>query len=354
MASLSSPAPYYPLTQTQKWLLQAALMEQDGSTKAWQQWRDRVDIETLDSDSHHVLSALYPALSKHRVDDPHIARLKGIYRRTWYGNQLLIKQLTMVLQALEAVQVEVLVIGEMALLATCYADYGARSLAHFDLLLSPLAVPTALKVLQQQGWHNLDFNPDARSQAQQSVSAPLRFQNADAFSLCLHNHVFWAKPQAYTDKQLWQTAIATSINGVAARVLSPVDQLLFLCLAINQQSGSEAIGRKQKQPFYCLADATQMIRAIGSEAEWVRLLTQAQRYEAILPLRYLLLELQQLFNIALPEWVMPNLQKMAISYHELLSYRLCPNDKLLRLKAQMVKFRQRWRKSTRSATAQEA
>jgi len=347
-------SPYYPLSQTQTWLLQAALMAGDRSTQAWQQWRDCVDIETLDSASYHVLSTLYPTLSKYQVDDPHIARLKGVYRRTWYGNQLLIKPLSAVLQALAAANVEVLVLGEMALLANCYADYGERAIAQFDLLVSPAAMPEAVTALREYGWHDSNFDPAAPTPVQPDaeLSAPLGFHHDKACSLWLHNHLFWAVPQTHTDAQLWENAISTEINSVSARVLSPVDLLLHLCLKINQQLHADVIQQIQKQPFYCLADATRAISAIQSEAEWVRLLAQAQRYEIILPLRYLLSDLQQLFEIVLPDWVMPNLQKMAISYHELLSYQLSPDDRSLRLKAHWVKLRQQL-KANRPAIAQQ-
>jgi hypothetical protein len=70
-------------------LLQAAILREQPALDAWQKWRQSVDIETLDSESHHLLSTLYPNLVRHGVEDPHISRLKGVYRRTWYVNQLL-------------------------------------------------------------------------------------------------------------------------------------------------------------------------------------------------------------------------------------------------------------------------
>lgn len=101
------------------------------------------------------------------------------------------------------------------------------------------------------------------------------------------------------------------------------------------------------QPTIVLVDAAMMVRSISqvseSTSEWVRLLSQAQRYEMILPLRYLLAELQRLFEVELPEWVLPNLQRMAISYHELLTYKLSSESLSLRAKAELVKLRQRWK-----------
>ncbi|MEL6161597.1 MAG: nucleotidyltransferase family protein [Cyanobacteria bacterium J06554_11] len=338
---------YFPLTQVQKWLLQATLMKRDDAVKAWQQWRDHVDIETLDPDSHHVLSALYPALARYQVADPHIGRLKGVYRRTWYGNQLLLKRWNVTFEMLAKAGIETVLLGEMALLAACYQDFGARTFTQLDLLMSPSATQHALEILAQIGWHRLGYKPDFAKR----LYHPITLKGPNGFLLRLYNHLFWAEPQDHTDQQLWDKATFTTINSRSVRVLSPVDQLLMMSLKINQGPLIASPGgvETQRQHFYYLADATFIVGAITTETEWVRLLAQAQRYEIILPLRYLLAELQAQFEIDIPDWVLPGLRKMAISYHELLTYRLLSDDRLLRLKAQLVKLRHQWRQLTRSS-----
>jgi len=321
------------LTQTQKWLLQATLSERETALQAWEQWRTQVDIEALDLAAYRMLSVLYLALTKHGVDDPHIARLKGVYRREWYANQLKGKRLAVGLQVLQAAQIEAVVIGDVALAAACYRDWGARTLTSFELLVPQRCLSLAIEALRANGWQSYAEN------IEDAQSGPLWFQDVvkeESVSLCLHSRLFWARPQTHTDCQPFQCAIAAQVSGTTAKVLSPVDLLLYMALKVNQRS------YKERQSQY-LMDAAFAVMAIESEAEWVRLLTQAQRYELILPLRYLLLELQQVLDIALPKWVMPNLQGMAISYHELLSHTLSADDQLLLIKARMVKWRSQWR-----------
>ncbi|MEM6450514.1 MAG: nucleotidyltransferase family protein [Cyanobacteria bacterium P01_D01_bin.105] len=327
------------LTQAQTWLLQAMLSKREKALESWQQWRDHVDIEMIDLNSYRMLSALYLKLSNYKADDLHMGRLKGIYRHTWYTNQLQLQRLAAGLQALQSAQIEAVVLGEVSLLAACHHDWGARPITRFDLLVPQQSMPMALSALQQQGWQS------SVSVLEPSLSGPLWVRDtvqSNSVSLCLHNHVFWATPQTHTDEQLWQHATTTEISNTSAKILSPVDQLLYLSLKMNQQQYDQ-----QQDSADALVNAAFAVTAITEESEWVRLLVQAQRYELILPLRYLLTELQQLLEIELPDWVMPNLRGMAISYHELLSHNISADNRLLLLKAQIVKLRAQWHKLTR-------
>lgn len=322
-------------SDSQRSLLQAALLREQPALDAWQRWRNQVDIETLDPESHHLLSLLYPNLVRHQVKDPHMGRLKGVYRRTWYANQLLVQSFKSVLQALQDTQITPLVLGEMALMSTCYADYGHRPVYQFDVMVPCSQTLSTIATLQQRGWSTHAYSPALGGR----LWKPLPFwkemsvQKPSYFHLNLYNDLFQAEPQYYTDQQLWAHAIVTPIGDHSTSVLSPVDQLLHLCLKSNQQL---------QRPIYWLADAAMLIKTMSQETDWVRLVTQAQRYEIILPLRYLLTDLQAVLPLPMPSWVLPSLGKMAISYHELLAYKLRSDNQLLLLKAQLVRFRQHW------------
>jgi hypothetical protein len=318
-------------------LLRAALWQEQPALEAWQQWRDSVDIETLDPESHHLLSTLYPNLLRHGVEDVQMSRLKGVHRRTWYVNQLLASSFASVLQTLQDSGISPLVLGEMALAATVYPDYGHRPIYQLDLFVPWDQTLAAIDSLQRLGWTN-SYRPQAGERFWKNplvLGCTKETKDALSVPLYLHNHLFQAAPQSYTDRQLWTNATAAEISNFPTLVLNPVEQLLHLCLKNNRQG--------QKRPIYWLADAAMLVNSLSQEADWVELVTKAQHYEIILPLRYLLKELQEVLNLAPPDWVMPSLQRMAISYHELLEYHLASDRKLLLLKAQLMRLRQRWR-----------
>jgi hypothetical protein len=318
-------------------LIQAAILPEQPAIEAWQQWRNSVDIETLDSESHHLLSMLYPNLVRHGVEDPHISRLKGVYRRTWYVNQLLAQSFVEVLQALQVEGIRSLMLGEMALISTVYPDYGHRPVYRLDLFVTCSQTLAALDILQRLGWSN-SYRPrpgDRFGKTPLQLWQTTSPKTTLSVPLYLHNHIFQAEPQSYTDERLWMDAIATEINNFPTLALNPIDQLLHLSLQNNRQG--------KQRPIYWLADAATLVNSLSEEAHWVELVTRSQHYEIVLPLRYLLSELQEVLNLSLPDWVLPSLNRMAISYYELLAYNLASDRKLLLLKAQLLRLRQQWK-----------
>jgi hypothetical protein len=324
--------------EQQQTLLQSALWKHQPALEAWQAWRSQVDIETLDSDSYHLLSLLYPNLVWHHIDDPHMGRLKGVYRRTWLANQLLMQTVRSVLLDLQ--EANPLVLGEIALLTTCYGDYGQRPVYKLDVLVPGSQTLNAIATLQQRGWITHPYRP----QPGDRLWTPMVFwqekpnEPTVTIHLNLHNYLFRAEPQWFTDDQLWANAVTLGMHDCAASALSPVDQLLHLSLKSNEQP----------YPIYWLADAAMLIKTISQEADWVRLVTQAQRYEIVLPLRYLLFDVQAVLRLPIPDWVLPSLGKMAISYSELLDYNLRLDNKLLFLKATLLRLRQQWHTVSRA------
>ncbi|MTJ50063.1 nucleotidyltransferase family protein [Dolichospermum sp. UHCC 0259] len=317
-----------------KSLLQAAILPEQTALNAWRKWRDSVDIETLDPQSHHLLSTLYPNLLRHGVEDAQMSRLKGVYRRTWYVNQLLARSFVQVLHRLQEEEISPLVIGEMGLVSTIYPDYGYRPLYRLDLLVPYSQTLAAINTLEELGWTN-SYRPQPGDRFGKNP-LPLWRVTSPNDPLCvpiyLHNHLFSAKPQSYTDEKLWTDAISTEIGNFPAIVLSPIDQLLHLSLQNNREG--------KQRPIYWLADASLLVQALSEESDWVKLVTQAQRYEIVLPLRYLLKELGEVLNLSFPDWVLPSLNQMAIAYSELLEYNLAGDRKLLLLKAQLLRLRQ--------------
>ena len=78
-------------TREQELLLQAALMQGKETIDAWEAWKSTVEIAQIDQGSYRLLPLLYKNLRDHGVEDPWADTLKGVYRSTWYKNQLLFR-----------------------------------------------------------------------------------------------------------------------------------------------------------------------------------------------------------------------------------------------------------------------
>lgn len=308
----------YRLEPVQKQLLQAALLEGQAALTAWKQWQSSVDIEVLDSDSYALLPQLYQNLLAHNVEDVHMARLKGIYRRNWYANQLKLKSLKGILSDLNDVGIQAIVLGDAAFCSARGNESNQvenyRPISSFHLLVHGDRLEKTIQRLKEVNWHTHD------ALTQQFI----HLQDDQKQSLYLQGHLFWAIPQDYTDEQVWQNAIADWGDAAGWR-LSPTDQFLDGCARI--------FSRQRSRQIYGIADAYLLIRKSGNDLDWMRLITQAQRYQMILPVRNMLTLLHQVLQLLIPSWVLPALYQMPIAQTEWLNYQVLAEHKRSRVRS---------------------
>jgi Uncharacterised nucleotidyltransferase len=294
----------YRLAPDQELLLQATLLEGSGVQRAWDQWRSLIDIEVVESSSHALLPQLYQNLLTHGVEDPHMARLKGIYRRNWYADRLQLDCLKILLSQLKSAGIEAIVLGE----AARYHPKNCRPISSLQLLVRAEELEGAAAKLTGLNWR-----------VSNSVSQIfIQLKDDRDRSLHLQGHLFWAIPQADTDQLVWQ--YATPIDDeLAGWRLSPADQLLDLCSRTFYQSKSPQIAG--------IADALRLIQHSGDDLDWMRLIDQAQRYQMILPVRNMLTLLDRVLHLSAPSWVLPALSQMPIHRSEWLKYQVLSGDR---------------------------
>ena len=103
-------------TYDQELLLKAALLQGPDAIHAWQEWKDNTDLEGhLDRGSFRLLPLLYKNLLRHRVKNPFMNKLKGIYRREWYKNQMLFFEMSKVLRYLHDKGIRTMILKGAAL-----------------------------------------------------------------------------------------------------------------------------------------------------------------------------------------------------------------------------------------------
>ncbi|MDZ7957764.1 MAG: nucleotidyltransferase family protein [Aulosira sp. DedQUE10] len=306
----------YKLTQTEKQLLQATLLQGQAALSAWKQWRSSVDIEVLDSDSYALLPQLYQNLLAHDVKDVHMARLKGIYRRNWYADQLKLKYLKGILSDLNDVGIPAIVLGDAAFCSDRGNESNQvenyRPISSFHLLVHGDRLEKTIQRLQEVNWHTHDV----------LTKQFIQLQDDQKQRLYLQGHLFWAIPQDYTDEQVWQNATA-DWSDVAGWRLSPTDQFLDRC--------ARMFFRQRSRQIYGIADAFLLVRKSGNDLDWMRLITQAQRYQMILPVRNMLTLLHQVLQLSVPSWVLSALLQMPIAQTEWLNYQVLAEDQRSRV-----------------------
>ncbi|MDX6512137.1 MAG: hypothetical protein QOE36_1641 [Gaiellaceae bacterium] len=191
---------------------------------AWGRVKRSLELDDVDSGSFELLPLLYRTLADSGVEDAMLGRLKGVYRRTWYGNQLLIRRTGGAVEALRAEGVEAMVFGGAALGIRYYKHFGARAMAD-----TAVAVPAA-----------------AARRAGELLGVGI--------------------PTAQLDDVLWAGRVPLALGDVAAYAPCAADELLRICAQAISGAGS----------CRWAADAVVLLRS-QRDIDWDRLVARARR-----------------------------------------------------------------------------
>jgi hypothetical protein len=132
-------------------LLIAALSNTDSAKSAWATWRESVNFDDIDWPSARLLPmlALRPAVVE--SDDPFQGRIRGLYRKSWVGNEQLMASTVPARTALVSAGVQIMHV-EALTFANLITDHGSRPLYDIDFCVPRQSLHTAIDVLESLGW----------------------------------------------------------------------------------------------------------------------------------------------------------------------------------------------------------
>jgi hypothetical protein len=309
---VNAPAGSFWPDDRQKLLLRAALMQGDASADAWRSVRPALDLDDPEHASQGLLPLVYRQLDRLGIDDPGLPKLRGIYRRTWYMNQLLLDRLKGTLEAVQAGGGDPLVVSSWELPLHYYGDLGLRAVAALHLLVRPDSVARAARVLADQGW----TGPAEASASFVQSRHYARYEHANGDRCLLYWRLFheFSDPRRGVEPEnLWEHPIDLELRGVAARALSPTDELLNVCV-----SGA----RLRRWPSVTwVADAMTVLGAPDSSIDWQRVLRQARRLRATLRVHDALSFLGQELDAPVPAYVLDELREEHTPRREVFAHR---------------------------------
>ncbi|MGB3692446.1 MAG: nucleotidyltransferase family protein [Spirulinaceae cyanobacterium] len=299
-------------TKEQQLLLQSSLEERKIALNAWQTWRGKVDIEDLNSESYHLLPLLYNNLSRYQVEDAEMVRLKGVYRRNWYNNQIFIKEITTILNSLAAaVNLETVLLKDGALV-NYYQNIGLRPINHLDIFVAPQNAFAAIDVLKKLGWQaKADLTKEFIA-----LYPKIGLWNQEGQLL----HLNW---QIWSNSLVENPSLPTvtiNINDLSTRILTPTQQLLYICQQI-------ALAYPNLQPCW-LADGKLIIEQHREAINWNLLLEDAQKYKLTIPLKNLLTFIETVFPKTIPPTQLKEIQSLPVSWFDSTEYRLVNSNPL--------------------------
>ncbi len=243
----------------QEQLLVAALADPDESIAAWSTLRARFSLDELEPGSFELMPLVYRNLSSGGHEDELLARLKGIYRKTWVLNNLLLEKTKVIGEVMGAAKISTMFLEGATFAARYYPDLGLRFTSSVDVLVDDTDIGVALTQLQRTGWSLPEagatsagarrylVDPDGQVCALQSVLAPDFVLPHD---------------RASSHAPLWDSTVAQDVGGVVVRVPAPTDALLSVCVR-GARVGPEP-------NIQWLADASMILRT--EDIDWNRLL----------------------------------------------------------------------------------
>lgn len=298
-------------TPFQEVLLRAALLDGAAAREAWEKWKSAVDIEDLDPGSTQLLPLLYRNLKRMGVSHPQMERFKGVYRVTWYKNQMLFRDGATVARCLEQAGIRTLLLKGAALIVECYHEHGLRAMADFDILVPFREALAAIELLKKHNWvPEFDFSDRVLKSFVRSRHS-LGFTSPSGNSLDLHWHVLQDYCREDDDRDFWEGSHPSRVHGIPTRILGPADQLLHVCL-------HGAIWNPVPTLRW-IADSVMILNTFP-QPDWNRLVSLSRQRCRTAAMAEALTYLSENFDQPIPRHVLSALRATPVSRRERLEY----------------------------------
>ena len=290
----------------QEELLRVAFGPDAEARAAWSRAHETLDLDHLEDGSYALLPLLYRRLADWQLDDPVVARLKGLYRHTWYRNNVLLERLREVFETAAAAKIDVLLAGEPRLLLRDYGDVGLRPSSRIDLLARPDDAASLAHMLGPRGWTTVAGHGRLGSRT-------LWLERADSPTVALQRRLLPERAPHEVEAQPWEHAAAVDVDGSARAALDATDQLLMTC-----------IGEERRFPWnrvQWIADAKLLLDVEATTVDWGRAFETAERYAGRLRLRDALVYAGEIAGARVPTNVLEHAEAVRPTVREALAHR---------------------------------
>ena len=300
------PGTIWP-SEEQRLLFTAALGEPAPAAAAWQAMRPDGSIEELEDGSFPLLPLVYRNLSLAGHDDFDLQRLKGIYRRAWVRNNLLVERTESISKALDEKRFRVEFVEGVTLASRFYDELALRPTSLVDILVAREDRRSALAALARIGWG------ERRDLAPGGDDASYLFDeqgNACVVQTSLAPDLM-SNPASGPETFLWEPGDRHPVGDVAIPVPPPTETLFAVCVGHARVEGVRNL--------QWIADAKMVLQV---DVDWQRIVALARASGQISRLHDALVCLRDLAGPKPPQEVCNELAATAEGRRQRISY-LC-------------------------------
>lgn len=283
-------------------LLRTVLLPAPRNVQAFLRWQQENELDNVAAGDYQLLPLVYHKLAQAGVEHPWLSRLRGIYRRTWYANQMNLGTLRQVVQSLQEENVPTLVVGGAALSQCAYAEVAHRPFSMLEVVVPRDVAARSLAHLQEKGWQLQPLISPQQIAGQQVWLSGWNAGKGVGESLRLNWHVVAEWPAQGVDDALWANAIPLAMEGGSAHTLSSTDHLLWVCAAMRHQ------------PLIALVDVVHLIQ-FGT-IEWSRLIEMARACQLVAIVNAVLETVVAIVDLHIPATVFSSLRQSASTPYE--------------------------------------
>lgn len=327
---MTSASTHLP-SATQRLLLHAVLSP-ERAIEYWQRWRECVLLDDIDHGSLRLLPMLDHTLRQHGVQDPELARYRGVLRKSWVENQLIFRRTEQVIDTLQRAGIPVVVLKGIPLAHRYYPKPGLRPMADGDILVRFDDAAAAIDRLCDAGWVPVDdYRRDDLKSFVIHKQHGINFHDARGNGLDLHWRVLGLVTPVEMERHFWESAEPITLGAVKTRTLSAADHLLHCCV--------HGVVWNAVPALRWVIDAMLIIRQNQGTLDWNRLVEMSRRQRLGLFVTEALSYLDSEYEAGVPETVLRDLARQSVASWQRTEFRLMTSSDRLAMRDYYVRHR---------------
>ena len=245
-------------TPTQTHLLHAVIDDRALALEGYRSWRRETDLTgTIDYATYRLLPLLQNRLRAFGVSDDFSGRCKGVYRRSWFENNLLFVRVAKVIEQLSVLGIPTMLLKGAPLAMIYYPEPATRPMSDIDLAVRAADADRAMSAVAKM--------PEWRRRTAVAPDLERLYKHSATFvgermQLDLHWHCLWETRTTAANAWFWDNATPFDFQGVAT--LRPSATALLFSIVVHGMRCNPA------SPVRWVADAARILQHDAEPIDW--------------------------------------------------------------------------------------